>query len=282
MRFLSIVVILLGFSIGAGAQQRPTPAPKQEAVPATPQTLEVEKVQSSEAPKAPAPPTASEAGYMEPVQVEEFLHKIWLAEFRINDLLTQVQPDQWKLADAARGSFLKTLETLRAELGALEDWRGQFEKRPDSMFLGYESYAAMGAVLPRLDGVARSISQHENASLGAQYSQAGNQLFDLQQGLRPYLSYLLRNQDQLLLASQNNLASCQNELGFAMRGKAGPAKPIGNTLTGRPARRHLRPTVGRAKSAKGEKKSEKMPESKAGAAKTPSAPAPANAQKKKP
>jgi hypothetical protein len=219
---------------------------------------------------------------MEPAQVEEFLPKIWLAEFRINDLLTQVQPDQWKLTDAVRDSFLKTLETLHGELSALEDWRGQFEKRNDSMYLGYETYAAMGAVVPRLDAVAQSISQHESASLGAQYGQAENQLFDLQQGLRPYLSYLLRNQDQLLLATQNNLASCQNELGFAMRGKAGPAKPIGNTLTGRPARRHLRPTTDRAKSAKGEKKSEKTPEPKAGAAKTLSPPAPANADKKKP
>jgi len=162
--------------------------------------------------------------------VKELSHKIWLAEYRINDLLTEVHPDRWKLADVARNSFSQTLATLREQLTALDSWRSQLDDRPDSIYLGYMTYAAINAILPRLDAVTRSITQRENASLGAQFSQAGNQLFDLQQTFQPYLAYLLHNQDEVLLATQNNLAACQNQLSFAMRGKTAPAKPMTNIL----------------------------------------------------
>lgn len=190
------------------------------------------------------------AGYLEAAQVKSLLHNIWLAEFRINDLLTQVHPDRWKVAEAGRASFAQTLATLRKELAALEGWRGQFGERTDSLYLGYETYVTMNAVLPRLDGVAREISAHENASLGAQYTQAENRLFDLQQTLEPYLSFLLRNQDQMLLAVQTNLAGCQKQLGFAMQGTTGRVKVIGNTPPGRPhVRRSHRLRSGRLSKA---------------------------------
>lgn len=167
---------------------------------------------------------------MQPAQVKELLHKLWLAEYRVNDLLTEVHPERWKLSDAARDSFNQTFATLREQMTALEGWRAQFEARPDSIYLGFMTYAAINAALPRLDGVTRSITQRENPSLGAQFSQAGNQLFDTQQALQPYLAHLLHNQDQLILAAQSDLAGCQNQLSFAMRGKTEPAKPMKNIL----------------------------------------------------
>jgi hypothetical protein len=167
---------------------------------------------------------------MEPAQVKALAHKIWLAEYRINDLLTQVHPEKWKISNATRNSFNQTLENLHKGLEGLEEWRAQFEKRPDSMYFGFQTYAAINAALPRMDGVARAASQFENPSLGAQYSQAGNQLFDLQQALQPYVAYLLRNSDQVLYVAQTNLAGCQNELGNALRGQGGPAKPLKNTF----------------------------------------------------
>ncbi len=236
MKFVSILLVLVVPNLCPGTQQpQPLPAPEKATTPAPAQTIETEKVQPPEAGSKSA--AVAEPGYLEPAQVKDLLHKIWVAEFRLDDLLSQVHPEGWKLSDAARDSFSKTLETLRGELDALEKWRDQFDQRTDSMYLGYETYAAMGAILPRLNGVARSVSQHENLSLGAQYGQAENQFFDLQQALRPYLGFLLRNQDQLLLAAQNNVATCQNELGFAMRNRTTPAQPIGNTVIGRPARR---------------------------------------------
>ena len=232
MRFIVLFLIALGpgeWARGQGAQPG-LPAAAQPATSAGSPSLQTEKVEARESSSLAPQKLPSEAGFMEPTQVKALLHKIWVVDYRINDLLTQVRPERWKISDAARNSFNQTLEALRAQLGALEEWRSQFEKRPDSMYLGYQTYATINAVLPRLDGVARSISQDENPSLGAQYGQAANQLFDLQQTLQPYLAFLMRNQDQVVYALQTNLAGCENQLSYAMRGKAEPAKPMKNVL----------------------------------------------------
>jgi hypothetical protein len=42
---------------------------------------------------------------MDPAQVKTLARKIWLAEYRVNDLLAQVHPEHWKTSDAARNSF---------------------------------------------------------------------------------------------------------------------------------------------------------------------------------
>jgi len=122
--------------------------------------------------------------------------------------------------------------------------------------------------------------QHENASLGAQFSQAGNQLFDLQQSLQPYLTFLLRNQDQILLATQTNLAACQNELGYAMRTRVEPAKPMKNVnpeFKGKRRSAAARGSAGTAEAsrASGNKAVPSVP-------KSPTSPAPPNPQTKKP
>jgi hypothetical protein len=174
---------------------------------------------------------------MEPAQVRVLAQHIWAAEARIRELLKTLHPERWKTSNVTRNSFIQTLENLHQALDALEKWRAQFEDRPESMYLGFQTYAEINAVLPRLDGVGRAASHFENASLGAQYSEAGNQLFDLQQALQPYVAYLLRNPDQLLYAAQSNLAGCQNELG-KLRGQGEPAQPLKNTFIEFHARRH--------------------------------------------
>ena len=180
--------------------------------------------------QAPAVPSAqvTPTGVMEPEQVKALMHKIWLAQYRLNDLLTQVHPEKWKMPVTTRQSFDQSQESLRQALAAEEDWRSQFEARPDSLYLGFQTYVAISAVLPRVDGVAHSVSKYENASFGAQYSQSANQLFDLQQLIEPHLAYLLKNQDNVLLIAQTNLASCQNELNFAEHNKEGHATPMKN------------------------------------------------------
>ena len=234
MRFVMCVFCLLLAGVlrgGQAAPQNPPAAPPRVAASAQPQE---QKVDASQAFQAQIRTLSGEPGYIDPEAMKQLLHKIWLVEYRINDLLTEVHPDQWKAEDAAQASFAKTLEALRAQMNNLEQWRAQFEQRPDSMYLGYETYAAINALLPRLDGIGRDISRHVNPSLGRQFSQPGNQLFDLQQAIEPYLSFLLRNQDQLqtqlLTVTQNNLAGCQHELSFAMHGRTGAAQPMKNIL----------------------------------------------------
>jgi len=111
------------------------------------------------------------------------------------------------------------------------------------MYLGYMTHASVDAILPRLDGVARIITQRENPSLGAQFSQAGNQLFDLQQALQPYLIYLLRNQDQTLYAAQANLAACEARLGELVLRQSEPAKVLKNIVPDFKGRRARQPAA---------------------------------------
>jgi hypothetical protein len=178
-------------------------------------------------PATPSTPTNS-TGYLAPEQVKAWTHRIWLAQFRLNDLLTQVHPDKWKMSPATRQSFEQSLQSLHTAIAAEENWRSQFDARPDSVYLGFQTYMAISAVLPRVDGIAHSVAQFENPSFGGQYTQAANQLFDLQQLIEPHLAYLLKNQDDLLLATQTNLASCQHELNFAEHDKEGRATPMKN------------------------------------------------------
>jgi len=228
--------LFLAVGVCAGLAQQPVKdqTPPTQAAGAQAGSLpETETIPSPQAAHQPA----NAPGFMEPAQVKVLVGKIWVTEFRVQDLLKTLQPTKWKTTNVIRNSFNQTLDNLNKSLQGLEEWRAEFEKRPDSIYFGFQTYAAINAALPRLDGVARAVSQFENPSLGAQYSQAGNQFFDLQQALEPYIAYLLRNPDQLLYVAQTNLAGCQNELGNVLRGQGGRAKPMKNTFVEFHARR---------------------------------------------
>jgi hypothetical protein len=312
MRFFAMLILSAGCHWALAQQPPPAqtqprrpvaPATQQPAAPATSPVPEIQKIEAG-GPARTSQAQGSELGYIDPAQLKALLHKIWLTEYRLNDLLSQVQPARWKISDAAQQGFNQSVDNLRKRLETLEEWRAQFEKRPENIYLGYETYAAAGAVLPRLDGVARSITQYENTSLGAQFTQAENQLFDLQQLLEPYVAFLLRNQEEVILATQNNLAACQNELGYAMRGRAVPAKPMKNVFTVYEGRRRTKraaetaagpsagkpskqpetkvmgkkaeiKAVGKKPEAAKKEKPTKPPTSKPAAAPKPGAPAPA-------
>jgi len=259
-RFITYALFLgMCVSLGLAQQRVKDRTPPQQATGA--QTESVPETEVIPPPQSAQPPQPVNApGFMEPAQVKALAHQIWIAEFRVNDLLTQLHPEKWKVSNITRNSFNQTLENLHRALQGLEEWRAQFEKRPDSTYFGFQTYAAINAALPRLDGVARAASQFENPSLGAQYSQASNHLFDLQQALQPYIAYLLRNPDQLLYVAQTNLAGCQNELGNALRGQSGPATPLKNTFVEFHGRRH---SDGQADDRKSPPGGKKKPASKA-------------------
>jgi hypothetical protein len=225
--FLALLFVACPLTALGQASGKKAPLPPHPNEPAS-QEVQTETVTAPE--RAPAVTSTStvSVGHLDPTQVKALLHKLWLAQFRLNDLLTQVRPDNWKMPAATRQSFGQSLDSLRQALAAEEDWRGQFDTRPDSLYLGFQTYVAISAVLPRVDGVARSVSQYENPSFGGQYSQAANQLFDLQQALEPHLAALLKNQDDYLLVAQTNVAACESELNNAERGKEGKATPMKN------------------------------------------------------
>jgi hypothetical protein len=225
--FLALFVAVCPVALLGQSSTQKAPLPLHPSGPAS-EEIQTEKIVAPGQAPAAASGHASTSGYTEPAQVKVLMHKIWLAQYRLNDLLTQLHPEKWKMPAAAQQSFGQSLESLHKALAAEEDWRSMFEARPDSLYLGFQTYVAISSVLPRVDGVAHAVSQFENASLGAQYSQSSNQLFDLQQQMESHLAYLLKNQDSVLLAGQTNLASCQNELNFAEHDKEGRATPMKN------------------------------------------------------
>ena len=88
MRSSAVLFVLLAISL-RGAAQQPAKAPAQSKPgPA----LETETVDTAR--PAPAARAAAQAGegLMEPAQVRELLHKVWLAEYRLDDLFTEVHP----------------------------------------------------------------------------------------------------------------------------------------------------------------------------------------------
>jgi hypothetical protein len=248
--FVALLVAVCPLTVlGQSSTKKPPPPPHPNG-PAN-EEVQTEKIEApGQAPAVPLAP-ASSAGHLEPAQVKALMHKIYLAQFRLNDLLTQVHPDKWKMPPAARQSLEQTLESLHKALDAEESWRSQFENRPDSLYLGFQTYVAISAVLPRLDGMAHAVSHYENGSFGAQYSQSENQFFDLQQAIEPHLAYLLKNQDEAQLIAQTNLASCENELNFAEHDKEGRAIPMKNIA---PVFRGHKPTPHATTAAGGAKK----------------------------
>lgn len=224
---LALLVAVCPPALFAQSTAKKLALPPHPNAPAS-EELQTEKVVAPG--QTPGSPSAQQGapGYLEPAQIKVLTHKIWLAQYRLNDLLSQVHAEKWKIAPAAKLSFDQSLDSLRKSLAAEEDWRSQFDGRPDSLYLGFQTYMAIGAVLPRIDGLAHSVSLYENGSFGGQVSQAGNQLFDLQQTIEPHLAYLLKNQDNAMLVIQTNLASCQNELNFAEHDKEGHATPMKN------------------------------------------------------
>ena len=224
---LALLVVTCPAALFGQSQRQPLPPHPNE--PAT-EEIQTERILSPRQSSAVSSAQGSTTPLLEPAQVKALMHKVWLAEFRLNDLLDQVHPEKWKISPGERQSFAQSLDSLRKSMADQENWRGQFEGRPDSLYLGFQTYMAIGSVLPRLDGVAQAVSRYENSSFGAQYSQSGNQLFDLRQQIVSHLTYLLKNQDGLMLATQMNLASCQNELNYAERNKHGPAIPMKNIL----------------------------------------------------
>lgn len=225
--FLALTVALCPLGVCGQSSSKKAQVPPHPNGPAT-EDVQTETIGPGlKTPPIPSTPTGG-AGYLEPAQVKVLTHKIWVAEYHLTDLLTQVHPEKWKVSPAVQKSFGQSLDSLRQAMANEENWRGQFDARPDSLYLGFQTYVAISAVLPRLDGMVKSVSKYENPSFGGQYSQSANQLFDLQQELEPHLAYLLKNQDDAMLVVQSNMASCQNELNYALHNKNGRAIPMKN------------------------------------------------------
>ena len=192
--------------------------------------IQTEKIKVPEYLQAPPQTMANQPGYMEPTQTRQLLSKLWQREERVKDLITQVNAEELKIPAAATGAFNSNLDTLQRNLATLEKTRQNFESRVDSEYLGFETYASISEILPSIQRLSVTLSRYNNPSLEGEFNQAWNDLLTMQQSLRPYLSFLLRNHDQIFVTVETNLAGCQNELGYKKYDANGSAKSMRNVL----------------------------------------------------
>ncbi len=235
MRFLAVMILVGLLAPCAATAQTPQKDSGQTlAKPAAGSTasrgIETEEIKIPEQMQAPPRSMANQPGYMEPAQAHALLIKIWQAESRVRDLLTQVGPQNIKMPTTVLLSFNDNLDKLRRNLAALEKSRQQFASRVDSEYLGFQTYAGISAILPPLDRLTLMVSRYNNSGLSAEFNQAWNEMLTMQQSLKPYLAFLLRNHDQIFLIMESNLYGCQNELNYAMHGANGRAEPMRNIL----------------------------------------------------
>ncbi len=235
-----LAFLTAGLLSGVASAQQANPTPEQITIPAVPKPVQSPGIVAGMLAKS------AESGYMAPERVKALLDQERFAEFRINDLMTDLHPDRWKMSETARNSFNQTLATMRSQMEVLKGWRAQFVERPESMGAAFQTYATIGAILPRLEGVARTVSQADNPSFGAQFDQAADRLFDLQQKLAPYIGFLLQNQDSIVMALEGNLAGCQTDLGHALKGQGELPKWMKNSAPVRARRTRVKSETGGA------------------------------------
>ncbi|MGO9271499.1 MAG: hypothetical protein ACLQOO_14770 [Terriglobia bacterium] len=210
---------------GAAASQPPTPSAARAPRAPEPETEKVEVPKSYVAPPATL---ANETGTLQPAEVKQLLYRAYAAGFRFRDLLSVLEPDQWKIDAAARQSFDGTLAAVRQDLKDFENWRSQFDLKPANVFVGYKTYTAMSTALPAMDELAEDVARFQSPAAGIQFQRANEEFMGARKSLDDYLSFLLRNREQLRAAMENDLASCQNTLNYAMRGKTGPVTNMSN------------------------------------------------------
>ena len=219
-------------SSAAKPQATPGQPSTQEAAGPAPQTERIA------APSAPPPPATrvEEVGSMTPEQVKSLLHRIYVAAFRLNDLLTQVQPGRWKVPEPVRDHFNLSVARLRSDLKTLEASQTEFAEQTDSTYAGYQTYEAIPAVLSDLKVVHRDINLFEDRNIAGLFDQPAQWLDESQQALKTYLDFMLRNRNQVVRTYEANLASCQNTLNYAMRSQSAPARPMEPVRFVRPLR----------------------------------------------
>ena len=233
MRFFVLWIalgLLMPCTLAAQTSVTEAKKPTTGTAPSDQDQLQTETIKVPEDIQAPPRSMANQPGYMEPAQTHQLLAKLWQAEARVKDLTTQIHPEKLKLPPVALAGFNSNLDMLRRNLAALEKSRGLFDGRVDSEYLGFETYAGISEVLPPLERLAVMLSRHNNPSLEGEFNQAWNDMLTMRQSLKPYLSFLLRNHDQIFVTMETNLAGCQNELGYKNYKANGSPRYMRNVL----------------------------------------------------
>ncbi len=173
---------------------------------------------------------AIDTGFLESKQVADLLGKIWRVTYRLSDLLTQVDVETYEAGESELDAFSRIYSETTDEIKILGMLRGRFEKSPENLFLAYDSREAVHHILDNIQGIeARMLSKGE-VYLSRQLSEARKELASLEIPLESYLKFLLSNYRQLISVMESNLASCHQNLSFAVGNQASRTRMIPNRL----------------------------------------------------
>jgi hypothetical protein len=238
-------------SLRAPVEQATATGASSGAQPGKPDAgLQTEKIVTHAAPPPPAT-TVETPVSMKIYQARVLLHKVYVATFRVSDLLGVVHPERWTAPQPARDSFNREALALRNHLKALEDARGQFDEYPEDAYRGFQTYLAITPVIGDLSRISHDLAQLEGPKMAADLVQPRQWLGETQHGLEPYLNFILQSREQAIRGFQADLASCQNTLNYALRPR--PAAPMPNIMPALKGVRHPRPTSDNSAGRQGKK-----------------------------
>ncbi len=167
---------------------------------------------------------------LRPSQVKSILFRIYFYVYRIHDLLTQEHPEAWKAPHAERKAESLALSTALARIQNEEKWRALFSESPANMYYAFQAYRSIESLFQPLGAFSRGAGQFENPTLNAVYGKPAAGIQSSLDQLIPYISFILQHESDNVFLYQTDLASCQNQLTYAMRSSLHRATPMRNVL----------------------------------------------------
>ncbi len=172
-------------------------------------------------------------GALDPTEVLGLLDRLWRHQYRLVDLLNQVEGEigtETKEAVSSADPEASPLEQLEA----LERHRAGLERRPTNLYLALQTWENTERVMKGLARIETALGQGGKKSLAREFTQARTQLRGFEATLWSYVRYLVRSQDQVISAMEGNLANCQEQVGAARGNRLERARIVPNRRPRRP------------------------------------------------
>jgi hypothetical protein len=190
--------------------------------------LAVERINAPAATAAPLSVISSESPPLNDAQVKRLLYQVYVPEFRLKDLAAHDHPTNNKASGQAVAGFNSVRQSLLGTLDQLEKWRGQLSQSPLELVAGFETYRSIQKTVELAHQMTAQVTQLEDPGAGLQYEKAASQMESQVPKLVDYLLFLMRNSDNTLSLFQSDLASCQNQMNYSMRGQRPAAVSMHN------------------------------------------------------
>lgn len=139
---------------------------------------------------APSVLVSAQAVHLEPQQVQKVLLDVYFASARIKDLLSLVQPQEWKMAGGERAAFQQQLQSVETSFANLEKWRYQFASHLQDTDSAANTVEAISKLLPQIQQIEAMLGQFEGRQAALQFKEPEKELESLNNTVASYLASL--------------------------------------------------------------------------------------------